>query len=433
MLNLLLDAGAAVNAVTDLGITPLYLASRNGNGAIVNRLLSARANPNLQLPTGESPLMAAARAGSTVAVKALLAAGAQVNATESEQKQTALMWAVAARRADVAKLLVESGADINARTKVTERLVYTGYRYITAPPPQSSGTVVKVPEGGFTALLFAAQQGSVESIRLLLDAGASANDAAPIGTSALVVAAHGSHRDAASLLLDRGADPNDDRAGYTPLHVAVLVGDVDLVRILLARGAKPNVKLTKGMPVRKYGQEYALTMNWKGATPFWLAARFGEPAILQVLGAAGADPRLMPDDGMPPLLATVPARSAPGAQADRRERYMTESEAAAVAPDEDERLTLESVHAILALGVDVNTTDKAGDTLLHLAAGRLYDRVIQYLAEKGANLSPANKRGLTPVAVLAARAKAPAPDLQLGPPPPSPARTVELLRKLGAK
>jgi ankyrin repeat protein len=444
-LNLLLSAGALPNTPNELGVTPLYLACRNGSAAIVNKLLSSGANPNLGLPTGESPLMAAARAGNVVAVKALLAHGAQVNVAESAQKQTALMWAVAAQHPDVVRMLVEAGADIRARTAVTKRLVYTGFRYITAPPGESSGTVFEVPEGGFTPLLFAAQQGNVESVRLLLDAGADVNDTAPIGTSALVVATHSGHRDAATLLLDRGADPNADAAGYTALHAAVLLGDVESVRALLAHGAKPNVKLTKGNPVRKYGQEYALTANWKGATPLWLAARFGEPAILQVLGAAGADPRLAADDGTLPLHVAVPSRG----QGDRRERYMTDSEAAAVVPEEEERQTLESIEAILALGVDVNTPDKAGDTVLHLATGKLYNRVIQYLAENGADLEIKNKRGLTPLAALTASRRGPgagggaaaaaaaagggAAELQLGPAPPSTAGTAELLRKLGAK
>ena len=274
---LLVRAGAKVNVANELGVTPLHLASRNGNATIVRQLLDARANPNTAMPSGESPLMEAARAGSIEAVKALIARGADVNARESTQDQTALMWAVAARQSDVARTLVESGADIKARSKVVRRLVYTGFRYITAPPSESSNTVVEIPDGGFTALLFAAQQGSVESLQLLLDHGADVNDTAPIGTSALTVAAYSGQRAAVDLLLERGANPNHDSAGYTPLHTAVLRGDAAMVRSLLARGAKPNVVMTKGSPVRKYGQEYALTLSWKGATPFWLAARFAEP------------------------------------------------------------------------------------------------------------------------------------------------------------
>ena len=60
----LLQAGAKVNVVTELGVTPLVLAGENGNGDMVTAFLEAGANPNVLTVAGESPLMAAARSGS---------------------------------------------------------------------------------------------------------------------------------------------------------------------------------------------------------------------------------------------------------------------------------------------------------------------------------------------------------------------------------
>ena len=100
---LLVRAGADVNAANDFGVTPLQLASTNASAAMVEALLEAGANPNLALTSGETPLMTAARSGNLAVVDALLARGAALDAKESSQGQTALMWAVSERHTDVAR------------------------------------------------------------------------------------------------------------------------------------------------------------------------------------------------------------------------------------------------------------------------------------------------------------------------------------------
>ena len=61
---------------------------------------------------------------------------------------------------------------------------------------------------------------------------------------------------------------------------------------------------------------------------------------------------------------------------------------------------LEAVTAAIQLGADVNATNQAGDTALHVAAGRGLNTVVQLLADRGAQLNAKNKRGLTPLAAL---------------------------------
>src|SRR5262249_44763421 len=141
--------------------------------------------------------------------------------------------------------------------------------------------IVTMPDGGFTPLLFAARNGDVESAQLLLAAGASPNEAAPDGTSALVLAAHSGQPAVALTLLDHGADINDAGSGYTALHAAVLRGNRELVVALLRKGANPNAPLTKGTPVKRFGNDYALDEALAGATPLWLAAKFLEPRIIE--------------------------------------------------------------------------------------------------------------------------------------------------------
>ena len=431
ILEALLRAGAKVNVATDAGVTPLWLAcTTNASEGIVRKLLDAGANPQLAPNTGEAPLMWCARTGALEAVKALLGRGAQVDVRERHSDQTALMWAVAARHPDVVKTLLEFKADPRARTKVTTELVYKGFRYITAPPPQTEGIIENVKRGGFTPLLFAAQQGDRASADLLISAGADVNDADASGASVLVVAAHSGHGELAQLLLDRGADPNAAGAGYTPLHAAVLRGDPALVRALLTKGADPNTPLEAGTPVRKYGVDYALSAAWIGATPYWLAAKFAESEIMRLLAEAKVDTRRAIANGTTPLMATLMGSAGQG---DRRERFQTEVQMAVAAPL-DAEATLAAATLAIELGADLDATTSTGDTALHLAATRALTPVIKLLATAGAALDIKNKRGQTPLAAAASRRgpgdfggdTAAATAAQTN-------QTVELLRALGAK
>ena len=77
---------------------------------------------------------------------------------------------------------VEAGADVNARSRTYPQTV-VGEQTQRSGREELNYTVLR---GGSTPLLFAARSGDVESARLLLEAGASANDALPDGMSALV-------------------------------------------------------------------------------------------------------------------------------------------------------------------------------------------------------------------------------------------------------
>lgn len=402
ILDVLLGAGANVNAPNDNGVTPLALACENQSPAIIERLLGAGANPNATVSSGESVLMTAARTGNVAAVKALLARGAQVNVAEPGHDQTALMWAVAEQHPDVVRLLLDAGANVHARSRVRRRTVQLSTRY------SDQNTVKGVTEfdlGGFTPILFAARVGDLESAKHLLASGANVNDAAPTGASVLVLAAHSGQGAAARLLLERGAEVNTQGAGYSALHAAVLRGDLELVKALLERGADPDARLAKGTPSRYYSKDYAFNDNLVGATPLWLAARFGEPEIMSVLAAKGADPRATLPDGTTALMTIIiPARGLGGFRlGDRRERYQGPADIAAKADGEDESITITTASRALALGIDVNAANKDGDTVLHMAAGLALGRVIQFLVEKGANLEAKNQRGLTPLAITSAR------------------------------
>jgi ankyrin repeat protein len=355
------------------------------------------------MASGESPLMSAARTGSLGAVKALLAHGANVNAREAAHGQTALMWAAARQHPDVVKSLVEMGADIRARSATRRRGLLLGNRYLGYDDTKD---VKEVEQGGFTALLFAARQGDVDSARVLLDAGADVNEATPDATSMLVLAAHGGQSGFARFLLDRGADANAAGSGYTALHAAVLRSDAALVNALLAHGANPDSPLTKGTPSRRYSQDYAFNAALAGATPFWLAARYGDVEMMRLLAAAHAQTRFTMADGTTALMVAIAAGPGFGSGAgDRRERYLSPVDLAERVEGEDAVITLDAARTAIELGADVNAVNAVGDTALHMAATQGYTAVVRLLLDQGVQVNATNRAGDTALHNAAAKGR----------------------------
>jgi ankyrin repeat protein len=376
--DLLIRSGAMVNAVTDIGITPLWVACSNAGTPLIARLLEAGADPNIAPPANGSPLMAAARTGNAEAVRLLIAHRADVNAKEASRGQTALMWAVAERHPDVVRELVAAGADVHARSKTSSRYVLMCCQDFQGDSEGGDYT----PEGGFTPLLFAARVGDIESATRLLAAGANIEDTAPTGLSALALAAHSDQGIFAKFLLEKGANPNADGAGYTPLHAAIVRGNLNLLTALLAHGANPNVRQRQGSPSKRYSG-FALDKTMTGATPFLLATRASQLEMMKALAAAGGDVNLTLDDGTTPIMAAARRQGREG-------RGLSE-----------ERV-VQAMKRASELGSRFDATDRGGNTVLHIAAVRRLDTVVQFLADSGVPLNAKNAQGQTALAVTLA-------------------------------
>ena len=389
----LIGAGAYVNTGNDYGATSLWVACANRNTRIVERLLEAGANPNAELKSGETLLMRCAYTGDPIAVEALLAHGADVHAKEPSRGQTALMWSAANRHPSVTRILLKHGAAVDVRTITVRQLRGTGQQSTTSP-----AGAMYFDAGSFTPLLFAARHGDVDSATLLLDAGADVHGTAADGNSALLVAAMSGHGQVGELLLDREADPNASGGGYTALHAAVLRSDPELVRALLAKGANPNVRLTKGTPVPRWTYQFVFTLREKGATPFMLAAKYLEPEIVRILAGAGADPLLPMDDGTTALMAAVGLRLSHSVT--RRSRLIAPELVAAEWQNGDR--VLDSVRAAVEAGADavINKANKRGDTALHGAVGNGFMDAVEFLLAHGADLDIENEDGTTPRKLL---------------------------------
>lgn len=369
----LIAQGANVNEQTDLGVAPLTLACLNGSAPLVDLLLNAGANANRAKKTGETVLMTCSRAGSVDAVRQLLAHGVDVSAAEPTQGQNALMWAAAEDHADIVKELIAHGADVRSATKTAK----------------------------FTPLLFAVRDGATDATAALLANGADINQESADGTTPLLAAAYTGHWDLAKYLLDHGADPNRSGAGYTALHWAAGSwendisgslgpkgyewigghgpGKLDLLKVLLAHGADPNARLKKHPP--RYGYGSGSRLNFAGATPFILAGLGGDVSIMKTLLAAGADPHLTTDDGTTALMTAAGYG-----------RIHGESRA-------KDAGALEAVKLALETGIDVNATNRSGQTALHGAAYFQSDPVAQFLIDHGAQVNVRNRAGETPLVI----------------------------------
>ena len=165
---------------------------------------------NTATPGGETALMTAARTGNVEAVTLLLDRGANVNAKDAVRAQTALMWAVTENHPDIVKLLVARGADVKAQTTITT----PKGEYVPARAGGASGNgiirqrALPTKDGGMTPLLFAVRDGNVAMTRLLLELGADINQASGNHTSPLLIALLNGQVALATELLERGANPN---------------------------------------------------------------------------------------------------------------------------------------------------------------------------------------------------------------------------------
>lgn len=165
-------------------------------------------------PRGDSPVADAAMRDDVAAVRALLADGADVNAPRGDG-MTGLHWAALNGNAEIARLLIGAGADLDAATRI----------------------------GAHTPLHVAGREGSGEIVAVLAEAGA--NVAAVTGTGAMPLhfAAASGDVVAVTALLERGApvDAAEPEWGQTPLMFAAAMGRTEAVTALMDAGADATV------------------------------------------------------------------------------------------------------------------------------------------------------------------------------------------------
>ena len=394
----LIAAGADVKAVNPFGTTAMREAALTGDVQVLGALLTAGADVDSPSPEGQTNLMLVARTANVEAAKLLLDHGAKVNAIESEENQSAVMWAADQGQPEMLRLLLSRGGNPNLHAKAHDYDVR-----VSAEP-----RVRYDPTGGQTALIYAARTGCVDCAKALVEGGAKLDDRDPDGVTAMIAATLNAHFDVAAYLVKAGADVNRwDWWGRTALWATVDYNtlprggradrpapddttSLDMIRILLAAGANPNARLKFEVPMRDISPDRgADQIQSTGMTPLLRAAKGGDAEAVALLLKAGARVDLPverqwrnPVGGMDPLMIAAGL----GFQGnDTRGRIRTQAQALAV------------VKLLLAAGADVKARDDRGNTALLGAVFRGWNDVVRLLIENGADPYAGNNDGKSPM------------------------------------
>jgi ankyrin repeat protein len=255
------------------------------------------------------------------------------------------------------------------------------------PPRKKDG-------GGLTPLVYAAREDCLECAKILLESGADVNQRTRYGWTALLTATQNRHYKLAAYLLDHGANPNlANNGGWTPLYLStdnrnIESGDypvrasdmdhLDYIKLLIDKGANVNARICGAESTDKkcVGDSTEtrtnFTMQWlfeDGATPFLRAAQSGDIPLMKLLLAHGANPKIFTAHNVTPLAVASGIGWVEG-----------------VTFEWSEKQTLEAVKMCLDLGIDPNVKDDEGRTSLHGAAHKGRAEVIQLLVDHGADL-----------------------------------------------
>jgi ankyrin repeat protein len=463
----LLAAGAVPDAVSPTGFTPLHLAAMAGQTDAA-ALLEHRTPANQQTDKGRTSLHFAARNGHADVIEVLLEQDGITTTVRNGYGQTPLHLAAFYGHADAVRMLLRSkqllSHDLDLRDHIRPAQdgsdqdaadpdeIDDEYVKVTLAPTLEGGTISNRPDnrlpeatesqpasiarspsltsarkiGGRTALYSAAQSGSIECVKLLVDAGADptigdANNNSPLHAASrlqdatilrLLLAALPSRNDvdrknddrwtslhnaaragtvpAISILLEQGADPRArTKQGTEPLHCACEAGHVDAARALIeilppkALEATDRYQQTPLHIAARNGATEIVglitnnnanlvsAVTHKGSTALHLAAFHGHTDVIRVLVAAGAELDVKARRGSSPLeLASF-------------------------------RGHVDAVKVLLKLGADPNATDAMGSTPLHGAAYHDHPCVLEALLERGADATVSDFRALPPPHVAA--------------------------------
>ena len=283
----------------------------------------------------------------------LLEEGAYVDEKNYRERYTWLHLASSCGHAEVAELLIERGADVNARSIYRE-----------------------------TPLHLASLNGRIEMVNLLVREGADLNARNQDGSTPLHVACSGDQKEVVELLLEKGADINakSDYDKATPLHTASRYGFEKVAMLLLRNGANVNAQDNEGesplwgamsfciqleeldigsndISIIKMLVENGSDVNEKnnhGLTPLHLASNHGYGELVQYLLETGAEVSAKNEDGNTPLHEVC------------NTEFYTDSHE-------------EVVKLLLVEGADVNAKNNYGFTPLDLAKKYGNDSLIKLL------------------------------------------------------
>ncbi len=431
LLGALMEGGADPNEKLPLGRTPLMIAARTGNVDAMKVLIDRGADVNAkETLRGTTPLMWAADEAHAPAVQLLIQRGADIaarsnpaprgrgpalgKANDPRKAVAAQGAALAAREASpdlgVLNALTQPGAargggagragaaGAAGRAGTAGRGGATGGAAggdadggggfddggVGAVSGNGRGRAPLNDGGALTPLVYAVRANDLDSVKVLLAAGADINQTTGYGWSPLLVATQNRYYKLGAYLLERGANPNlPNTGGWVPLYLAtdnrniesgdypVRKGDMDhlaFITLLLDKGANVNARVKDSTETRTVFTNQWLDEN--GGTAFFRASQSGDIELMKLLLARGADPKIAT------VLGVTALHVASGIGWVEGITYEW-SRAAAT----------EAVKMLLDLGLDPNAQADTGRVALHGAAHKGHTEAVQLLVDRGAKLN----------------------------------------------
>jgi len=387
----LIRAGADVNAANNYGANAMQLAAEVAHTEILRMLLDGGADVDSANPEGQTALMLVARTGNIEAARLLVRHGATIDAREQWGQQTALMWAAARRHPAMMELLIREGANINAISAVRD---YNSH--VTA-----EGRAKRLDSGGLTPLMYAVRENCKSCVDLLVKNAADLDQTDPDGVSPLLLAVLNSNWDIAKRLIEARANVNQwDIFGQAPLFAAAgrrtesgltvdgIMNETDgliVVRMLLEKGAYPNMELFYRPARERGGRQAAVAPISRGTTPLIQAASNGDVEVVRLLLEHGAIADKPQANLETPVSAIAGTRG-----------------------DQDDLVA--GLQLLVDAGADLNVLATPhhlqrarGGTPLHYAVRAGNDKVAAALVELGADINAKDFDGLTALDYAEAR------------------------------
>lgn len=356
-------------------------------------------------------------------------------------KDQVLTWAAQHGRLPLARLLLKEGANVRAWEKYERTALYLAVAKRDVEMARlllEHGALIDDDRGEYrqTALHVAVGKDSVPVTRLLLDHGADVNAIASNGFTPLHYAALDGGEAVAELLIERGCDFTVKRLKdwATPLHYAAYHGNEGVTTLLLRCGADVHQEDLRRQTVLHYAtssacQESVVRMllekgaeiaprDWKGMTPFLLAASRGSVSVVELLLERGASFADRDEMGRTALHLAAECRAEYGGQAslidlllrvglevDSRDSFGGTPLQYAAGEFADHRMA-----ELLKNGADVDARADDGRTALHQATRRAWLEIIppmlavKLLLDHGADIDAQDNGGLTPLHLVMTRA-----------------------------
>ena len=259
---------SSINAPTKSGETPLISAITTGDDELVQLMLQRGASVEARCADQITPIMHAVNRGYLPIMELLLKSGAQVDSTTAGW--TALHRAVEMVNVHMVKVLLAKGADIESRSPKDfsprrHPLARLGSDFSEYDEVDASDA-----DEGWTALLRAATKGQEMMVCLLVEKGADIEARSPSNGTPLICAAEGNYEAIVEFLLKSGANVNaEDQFGWKPLHrVMVNPGGEGVAQILLTHGADINARCS----YKKTPLHHAIEKGNDSMVSFLLAA-----------------------------------------------------------------------------------------------------------------------------------------------------------------